>query len=331
MTRALMLLLAVIVVIAVLPSQAGGHEVRPGYLQITETEPDEFDILWKVPQQAGKRLRIEPALPSTLKPVTPVMQQLTGEALLQRWTARSDGPLAGETIRIDGLEQTMTDALIRIQWLDGSVIVTRLTPTSTAYSIPTSPALGEVAWTYFVLGVEHILFGIDHLLFVLALLLIVDGSWKLIKTVTAFTIAHSITLALATLGLVHVPGPPVEAIIALSIVFVASEILKKQRGVAGLTERQPWIVAFSFGLLHGFGFAGALSEVGLPSGDIPMALLTFNVGVEVGQLIFVFAFLGVWRLVRFLPATWPSWTAKALPYTIGSVAAFWVIQRVAGF
>ena len=331
MKRCGLMLLTVIVGFCECSSHIAAHEVRPGYLQITETEPGKFDILWKVPQQAGSRLQIEPVLPDSLRPVTPVSQQLTGEALLQRWRAESDGPLAGQTVRINGLERTMTDALVRIEWLDDRVTVVRLTANSTSYSIPASSTLADVAWTYLVIGVEHILFGIDHLLFVLALLLIVDNSWKLIKTVTAFTIAHSVTLSLATLGLVHVPGPPVEAVIALSIVFVASEIVKKQQGVTGLTERQPWVVAFSFGLLHGFGFAGALSEVGLPDSDIPMALLTFNIGVEAGQLLFVFAFMAVCRLIRCIPVTWPRWTTKVMPYMIGIMAAFWVIERIAGF
>lgn len=328
MRRCIILLSVILLGIAAIPSSSAGHEVRPGYLQITEIEPGEFAILWKVPQQAGKRLRIEPVLPSTLKPATSVMQQLTSEALLQRWTATSEHSLIGQSVRIAGLEQTMTDALVRIELLDGGVIVTRLTPTTTTYTIPAEPSIGEVAWTYFVLGVEHILLGVDHLLFVLALLLIVEGSWKLVKTITAFTVAHSITLALATAGWVRLPGPPVEAIIALSIVFVAAEILKQQRRETGLTQRQPWIVAFGFGLLHGFGFAGALAEVGLPTADIPMALLTFNLGVEMGQLVFVFAFLAVWQMARTVPVSWPTWTKKMLPYMIGSIAAFWVIVRV---
>jgi hydrogenase/urease accessory protein HupE len=190
---------------------------------------------------------------------------------------------------------------------------------------------GAVAWSYFVLGVEHILGGIDHLLFVLALLLIVRGSRRIIATVTAFTVAHSVTLAAATLGWVHVPGPPVEAIIALSIVFVASEVVHARQGRAGLTEQAPWIVAFSFGLLHGFGFAGALAEVGLPQAAIPLALLTFNVGVEVGQLMFVAAVLAL-RFVgtRFLRGE-ATWLPVATAYGVGAVAAFWTIERVAGF
>jgi len=312
-------------------SASHAHEVRPGYLEITERQTGEYDVYWKVPRSAGMKLNISPVFPEHFEAIAAVSQQIVGDAFIERWSIRSDKSLAGQTIGIAGLDKTMTDVLARVAFLDGGMTTVRLTATSSSYKIPVVPSMWSVAGTYLVLGVEHILFGIDHLLFVLALLLIVDGSWKLIQTITAFTIAHSITLALATVGWVHIPGPPVEAIIALSIVFVAVETLKKQQGVVGLTQRQPWIVAFSFGLLHGFGFAGALSEVGLPAGDIPIALLMFNLGVEIGQLAFVVAFLLAWQLLKLVPIRWPAWSPKLLPYCIGSTAAFWVIDRIAGF
>jgi hydrogenase/urease accessory protein HupE len=192
-----------------------------------------------------------------------------------------------------------------------------------------------VARTYFLLGVEHILSGIDHLLFVLALMLLVKGMGRIIATVTAFTLAHSLTLAGATLGFVQMPGPPIEAVIALSIVFVASEIIHSRRGSPGLTERYPWVVAFTFGLLHGFGFAGALAEIGLPQASIPMALLFFNVGVEAGQLLFIASLLAILALARQITrrinVPQPAWAWAVPPYAIGGVAAFWVIQRIAAF
>jgi hydrogenase/urease accessory protein HupE len=195
----------------------------------------------------------------------------------------------------------------------------------------TEPSQWEVLWTYLVLGFEHILLGIDHLLFVLALLLVVR-SWKLLfGTITAFTIAHSITLGLASLGFVSVPGAPVEAIIALSIVFVAAEIVRSYRGNPGITERAPWLVACSFGLLHGFGFAGALSEIGLPQSAIPMALLSFNLGVELGQLAFVVTLVLVYQAVKRVPLKLPQWSQLVVPYAIGSVAMFWVVERVLAF
>jgi hydrogenase/urease accessory protein HupE len=201
--------------------------------------------------------------------------------------------------------------------------------------VPSQPNSLEVARTYFLFGVEHILLGIDHLLFVLALLLLVNGTRRIIATVTAFTLAHSITLAGATLGFVHMPGPPIEAAIALSIAFVASEIIHGRQGRAGLTERYPWVVAFTFGLLHGFGFSAALTEIGLPQNSIPIALLFFNIGVEIGQLLFiacVFATIAVARqITRRVSVPQVAWARAVPPYAIGSLAVFWVIQRIAAF
>ena len=205
-------------------------------------------------------------------------------------------------------------------------------PAEPQFVVKGSTSAAAVAWSYLVLGVEHILGGIDHLLFVLALLLIVRGGKRIFVTITAFTLAHSITLVAATLGWVHVPGPPVEAMIALSIVFVAAEIVRGLRGKPGLTARAPWVVAFSFGLLHGFGFAGALAEVGLPQKAIPIALLTFNVGVELGQLIFVAAVLLVALVAGSACRCRGARGCRTLvPYAIGAVAMFWVVERVAAF
>jgi hydrogenase/urease accessory protein HupE len=195
-----------------------------------------------------------------------------------------------------------------------------------------SASLAATASRFATLGIEHILLGIDHLLFVLGLVLIVQSAKLLVQTITAFTIAHSITLAVATLGFVHVPGAPVEAVIALSILFLASELTRQRRGESGLTARYPWLVAFSFGLLHGFGFAGALAEVGLPERDITLALLVFNLGVEAGQLLFVAGVLALlWLGRRVIVSPPPRWLQDAPAYAIGSLAAFWLIQRVAAF
>ena len=225
----------------------------------------------------------------------------------------------------------MTDVLVRVENLDDTTQVTRVTPSSPSFVVAATPSALEVTRTYLVLGVEHILFGIDHLLFVLALLILVKGWRKLVGTITAFTIAHSITLAAATLGFVHVPGKPVEATIALSIVFVACEIVHRCQGRSGLTETWPWVIAFSFGLLHGLGFASALREVGLPQNAIPLALLFFNIGVEVGQLLFISVVLAVVALVRRIQIQVPRCAELIPPYAIGSIAMFWVIQRIAAF
>ncbi len=196
--------------------------------------------------------------------------------------------------------------------------------------IPGESSRFDVIKTYTVLGIEHILLGIDHLLFVLALIMITKGKWRILKTITAFTLAHSITLSLAALGIVNFPGPPVEAVIALSIVFLASEILRNYKGEQTLTGKKPWIVAFTFGLLHGFGFAGALADIGLPQTEIPLALAFFNIGVELGQIIFVIFMLAVIYVIN-LKKDWPPVLKKIPAYAIGSLAAFWMVERIAGF
>ncbi len=223
----------------------------------------------------------------------------------------------------------MTDVLVRLQHLDGRTQVTRLTPSAPSFVVEVSPSRWRVAATYLRLGTDHILTGVDHLLFVLGLLLIVRSRWMLFKTITAFTVAHSITLAVATLGYASAPLPPLNAAIALSILFLGPEIVRVWRGQTSLTIRYPWVVAFVFGLLHGFGFASGLKATGLPQGDIALALLLFNVGVEIGQLFFVFLMLAMAWSFRQLEIHWPRW-ALALPgYTVGTLGAYWTIQRTA--
>jgi hydrogenase/urease accessory protein HupE len=326
--RWLPILVALATLLAPLPGRA--HEVRPAYLDLREDRPGEYSVLWKTPMVGAMRLALQPVFSGPVEALTPVAARTTGDAAVQTWRLRAES-LRGQTLRIAGLETTLTDALVRIAFLDGSTWVERLTPRQPGSPIPTRPSAWGVAGTYLTLGVEHILKGVDHLMFVLALLLLTKGTWRLVKTVTAFTVAHSVTLGLATLGIVHVPSRPVEAVIALSIVFVAVEIVQARRGRAGLAAQMPWIVAFVFGLLHGFGFAGALSEVGLPEGHIPVALLFFNLGVEAGQLLFVAAVLAVVACARRIRVAWPRWAELVPPYAIGSLAMFWVIQRVAVF
>ncbi|CCM79530.1 HupE/UreJ family protein [Rhizobium mesoamericanum] len=305
------------------------HEVRPAYLQLHEERPGEFAVLWKVPMQGDMRLALEPQFSGDTEASTAVTKDV-GAAEIRTWTLRAPA-LRGQTLTIGGLEATMTDALVRVEYLDGTSWTGRFTPRAPAAVIPSSKTAPGVAGVYLSLGIEHILFGVDHLLFVLALLIITRGSWLLVKTITAFTIAHSITLALATLGFVHVPQAPVEATIALSIVFVAAEIVRRDQGKEGIAARAPWVVAFCFGLLHGLGFAGALSEIGLPEGHIPLALFFFNLGVEAGQLIFVGAVLSILAIVRRTHLALPAWVARVPAYAIGTLAMFWTIQRVAMF
>ena len=323
-----------------LPFMAQAHEVRPGYLEVRQVEAETFDVIWKVPARGEYRLRLHARLPKECKGA-PNQGSFVGGAFVERWRAQCPGGLAGRTIDIEGLSATRTDVLARIEWSDGTTQAVRLTPERASFEAKAAPGALEVARTYFMLGVEHILLGIDHLLFVLGLLFLV-GNWKrLVATVTAFTVAHSITLAAATLGLVHVAQAPVEATIALSIMFVAAEIIHGAHGEPRLASRAPWLVAFVFGLLHGFGFAGALREIGLPQKDVPLALLFFNVGVEAGQLMFVAAVVVVFSVMTRLVRKQGSrdhgpWHSEALirtpvAYAIGSIAAFWTVQRVMGF
>jgi hypothetical protein len=308
------------------------HEVRPAYLELRQTGAETYDALWKVPARGeNMRLSLQVEFPSDTINLTTPRTSFANEASTERWSVRRPNGLTGGVIRIVGLAATMTDVLVRVEGLGGTSQVMRLTPSTPSFVVKAAPGALEVTRTYLTLGIEHIGFGIDHLLFVLALLIITNGTMRLIKTVTAFTVAHSITLALATLGFVHVPSKPVEATIALSIVFVAFEIVRRREGQNGISSRAPWIVAFTFGLLHGFGFAGALSEVGLPQNHIPSALFFFNVGVELGQIAFIAVVLGGIALVRRIPLRLPRWAELIPPYAIGSVAMFWVVQRVAAF
>jgi len=329
--------LLIVTALLVLAAPAFGHEVRPAYLQLRQTAPESWDVLWKVPGLgADMRLSLHVRLPANCAEITPPRRTLAGGAFIDRWAIRCAGGLAGHEVRIDGLSATLTDVLVRVERLDGTTQVARLSPSRPSFIVESAPRPLQVAASYLTLGIEHILLGIDHLLFVLALLMLNRGrGWRrVVATITAFTIAHSITLAAAALGFVHVPQRPVEATIALSIVFVAAEIVHGRQGRAGLTERRPWLVALTFGLLHGFGFAGALSEVGLPGGVIPVALLCFNLGVEVGQLLFIAGVVAVMGAIRLAalrigspralsPRAWPAIAA----YAIGTLAMFWVIER----
>jgi hydrogenase/urease accessory protein HupE len=307
------------------------HEGRPAYLELRETAPGLFDVLFKTPMRGDARLALDVSFSGPVERVTPVMSRVTDNAMVQTWRLGATEQLSGQEVRIDGLASTMTDALVRIEFADGSEWTERLTPREPRATIPAGQSGWSVAATYLKLGVEHILLGVDHLLFVLALMLIARNTRELIKAITAFTVAHSITLAAAALGFVHVPPKPVEAAIALSIAFVALEIIRAREGESGIAARAPWIVAFAFGLLHGFGFAGALSEIGLPAGHIPVALLFFNVGVEIGQLLFVGVVLALFALIWVRSRSLPAWLKLVPPYAIGTIAMFWAIERVAAF
>ena len=309
---------------------AQAHEVRPAYLEIKETAPGQFSVLWRTPVLAGMRLPLVLKLPDGVRELSkPVVQELADSLVERRWIDAGPDGLAGRRIEIVGLQFTITDALVRVEWLDGRTLQTILRPGQAWVEIAASQSRWEVVGAYVVEGIRHILFGVDHLLFVLGLLLIVGNGWMLLKTITAFTIAHSITLTLATLGYADVPAPPVECAIALSILFLGPEIVRARRGETSFTIRHPWVVAFAFGLLHGFGFATAMTSAGLPPQELPLALLSFNVGVELGQLGFVALVLVMGYSFRALNVRWPRWVMALPGYAVGTAGAFWTIQRVA--
>jgi hydrogenase/urease accessory protein HupE len=320
----------VLVDISVMPVNA--DEIRPALLDIKERNTGLFAVTWKVPTRGDRMLAITPQLPASLELLgSPTVQDVPG-ARIEHATYKVNGDsLSGQTIVIDGLTALQTDVLLLIQLQDGTSHSAILRPASPEFTIPLNASKLEVAGSYWRMGTTHILEGVDHLLFVLALMLIVSGFWALLKTVTAFTVAHSITLVLATLGVIHLPPAPTEAIIALSILFLAVEIIHSRQGKISLTEQYPWVVAFIFGLFHGLGFAGALSEIGVPQHEVPLALFMFNVGVETGQLLFIAVMLGLFQLLRRLPVTVPQGAWRVLPYSIGGVAAFWTIDRVMSF
>ncbi|MGD2132250.1 MAG: HupE/UreJ family protein [Maricaulaceae bacterium] len=322
----------------VLAAPAVAHEVRPAFLQIREVAPQEYDVLWKTPAQGRMRLSVEVILPESCTSAAPPRSVLADGAVIARWRETCTESLVGQEVGINDLEATLTDAIVRFEPLEGPPAMLRLTPDAPRGVLPAAQSWRAIAASYFGLGVEHILLGFDHLLFVLALLILVGDVRRLLGVVTAFTLAHSLTLAATTFGLMRLPSAPVEAAIALSIAFVAAEIVhvrRKDTGDAPPTTiaRWPWIASFGFGLLHGFGFAGALREIGIPDGAAPLALAFFNLGVEVGQVAFILAVLALIALARQLARLTslaaPAWAWRAPVYVIGTAAAFWFIERAA--
>jgi hydrogenase/urease accessory protein HupE len=327
-----------VTVVAISCSPVHAHEMRPGYLEIRETKPEIYNVLWKVPardtdQRLSLNLRFADDVEILAEPVSGFM----AGAHIQRMQIRRTGGLAGTVVTVDGLPSTFTDALLRLERLDGTVLTHRLTPSSPSTMIPAEPNRLQVAEAYTKLGIEHILSGIDHLLFVACVMFVAGTRYRLLIAITGFTLAHSVTLVLSALGRVQLPVPPVEAAIALSIVFVAAEIARGQRG--SLTFRYPIAVSASFGLLHGFGFAAVLREIGLPRNEIATALLCFNIGVEVGQVLFVAGLIAALHCAGRMFAGTADHPARFLAerlrvpaaYVVGSVASYWLIARIGSF
>lgn len=321
--------IAALLALLALAAPARADELRPGYLELTERSAGEWRVLWKAPILGGLATRARPLLPAFCT-LVPGPTRLDAGSLISSGTARCVRSLDGQRVGIVGMEATFTDALLRVAPLGRPVQTTRLTPAEPAATIAARPDRWQVARTYLLLGIEHILTGYDHLLFVVSLVLLLGRPWVVVRAATAFTLAHSLTLAGTTLGLFGLAQAPVEALIALSIVFLAVEIVKQRHDAQRLSQRIPWAVAFLFGLLHGFGFAGALREIGLPETEVPMALLTFNVGVELGQLIIIALALGLIALLtRLRPRALRPATLVAT-YGIGITAGYWFIERLIG-
>ena len=311
-------------------ASAFAHESRPAYLEIKETAPGRYALLWRTPTLSGMQLPIALQLPEGVRDVAePVTRQLVDSLVERRVIEAPDGGLAGKRIDFVGLQATITDVLVRVELAGGRDSTVLVSASQPWVEIAAPQGTLGVLGSYVLHGIQHISLGADHLLFVLGLLLIVKDRWMLLKTVSAFTVAHSLTLAIATFGWANAPVPPLNAAIALSILFLGPEVVRSWRGETSLTIRQPWLVALLFGLLHGFGFAGALTSAGLPRADLPLALLGFNVGVEIGQVGFVLLVLALERSFRELEIRWPRWVQVLPGYAVGSLGAFWTLERTA--
>jgi hydrogenase/urease accessory protein HupE len=316
--------------LVILTAGASAHEVRPAYLEITENAHHHFDVLWKQPSLGTQLLHLEPKVSNGLLDRPPSEEFATNSFLVRRWSdvAVTRDSFDGATLRIEGLEYSITDALLSIHFTTGQDIQEILRPRHPSLTLQLTGTGKLPVPAYLVLGIEHILTGFDHLSFVFGLLLLVKSRRTLLTTVTAFTLAHSLTLGAAALGYVHVNPSVIEALVAFSIVFVALEVMRANRGEYGLTARYPWLIAFAFGLLHGFAFAGSLAQIGLPEKNIPLSLFLFNAGVEIGQLLFVGGVFLAIELLRRTRISWPRWIPWIPPYAIGALASFWVIERL---
>lgn len=307
---------------------AQADELRPGYIAFTQTGPGSWTLVWKAPFKGGVTPDTQPVLPTGCVIAGVPARSVTPLALTTTAAVRCTRPVEGQRIGLTAFSASQTDVLVRVAPLGRPVQALRLTAAAPTAEIRARPDRWQVARTYFVTGVEHILTGYDHLLFVVSLVLLLSGIGTIARAVTAFTVAHSITLIGTTLGFFGLAQQPVEALIALSIIFLAVEIVKKVPGAPRLSERIPWVVAFVFGLLHGFGFAGALKEIGLPESDVPMALLTFNLGVEAGQLMIVSVSVAILAMIERLSPRLRGPATRLTTYAIGTAASYWFIARM---
>jgi len=309
--------------------QVWAHELQPALLEIVQKEDSSAIIVtWKTSTIGMNLVQLQPMISGFDLDFNMASISYTGNTMIRRWILDGSGTsLDGQEIVIAGLSMVFTDVIVRIQTGNHPPEMIVLRADQDRMRIGGERRTGTAILEYLKLGMEHIMLGIDHLLFVLGLLLLSRTSWMLIKTITAFTIGHSISLALATLGVLHVPSQPLGAAIALSIVILAMELVRFERGKTSLTIRNPWVVSFGFGIIHGLGFAGGLTALGLPRSEIPLALLFFNIGVEIGQLLFILMVLMVVYSLRKMEWRIPDWGHPVPAYIIGSLAMFWFIGR----
>lgn len=311
-------------------SAAGAHPLAPALLELTERAAGQVEVRFKLSALQAPGSDPAPLLPATCRALSEPRTALEDDAVIRSWTVDcGPGGLVGERVGVDGLAVARIDALIRVTLADGRVLRGVVRADEPWFTVPERQSTAAIVHAYLAIGVEHILFGVDHLLFVAGLLLLVRSRRLLIETVTAFTLGHSLTLALAVLDLVRVPSAPIELAIALSVFWLAVELARDEAARPTIVQRRPYVMAGLFGLLHGLGFASALQEVGLPPGDVPLALFAFNLGIELGQLAFVAAWLALAALLRRLPLRWPAWAHEVPLYAMGSLAAFWCWERAA--
>jgi len=320
-------------------SAAHAHDSRPNFVEIIETEPNVFSVQWKIPATVPDAALPTIRMPESCTTDARLAMQQSGGAYQGRLVYNCPEGLSGQEVRIEfPIINPSLSSLFQVRLANGEQYVKILKPEESTWTVPDAENKLAVAGQYTLLGIEHIWIGIDHLLFVTCLLLIARTARKVLITVTGFTVAHSITLFLSALDVIRIPTPPVEAAIALSVVFLAWEIVKNDE--TQLTFRYPVAVSSSFGLLHGFGFAAVLRDIGLPQTELPTALLFFNVGVEIGQILFLLALVAVFLVMRPVlkrlllaqdhEVHW-TWITTPSSYVIGGIASYWLIDRVSGF
>lgn len=318
------LLLALLMPI-LLVEPAAAHRFAPSLLRLFEVAPNEYNVIWKTPAQATSAIPLRPVLPAICTALDGGDGEMEGTGIIRQWRMQCSDNLVGHKIAVSGLAENQSSVLFSLEYLDGSFYQSLLNADQHEFTVPDEPTAVTVIKEYSWLGIEHIWSGIDHLLFVFGLLLLVGGGKRLVWTITSFTLGHSITLCLVTLGFFEYPVAVVEFAIALSIFVLAVELARTDG--KGLFRTYPWWLAGGFGLLHGMGFAGALAEVGLPQAELPLALLFFNVGIEIGQLAFIFAAWGIWLVLRRGLQPWQGRLMPVPVYVLGSMSAMWCIER----